>query len=54
MSSQTQAATSSVNPSAAEANEEPTSVSAYFFNDIFTVVEEQDELDRGHGRTRDA
>ncbi|GAA6068883.1 transcription factor TFIIIB component B'' homolog isoform X2, partial [Tachysurus ichikawai] len=54
VSSQTQAATSSVNPSAAEANEEPTSVSAYFFNDIFTVVEEQDELDRGHGRTRDA
>ncbi|XP_047661574.1 transcription factor TFIIIB component B'' homolog isoform X2 [Tachysurus fulvidraco] len=45
VSSHAQASTSSENPSVAEANEEPTSVSAYFFNDIFTVVEEQDELD---------
>ncbi|MCI4387019.1 hypothetical protein PGIGA_G00069340 [Pangasianodon gigas] len=45
VSSHTQAETSSVNPSAAEGDEEPTSVAAYFFNDIFTVVDEQEELD---------
>ncbi|XP_053334438.1 transcription factor TFIIIB component B'' homolog [Clarias gariepinus] len=35
--------TSSANPSAAEDGEEPTSVSAYFFNDIFTVVDEPED-----------
>ncbi|XP_053504849.1 transcription factor TFIIIB component B'' homolog isoform X2 [Ictalurus furcatus] len=45
VSSHTRTETSSVNQSAAEEDEEPTSVAAYFFNDIFTVVEEQDELD---------
>ncbi|KAK3555537.1 hypothetical protein QTP86_021799 [Hemibagrus guttatus] len=45
VSSHTQAGTWSENPSAAEADEEPTSVSAYFFNDIFTEVDEEDELD---------
>ncbi|XP_058271050.1 transcription factor TFIIIB component B'' homolog isoform X1 [Hemibagrus wyckioides] len=45
VSSHTQAGTSGENPNAAEADEEPTSVSAYFFNDIFTEVDEEDELD---------
>lgn len=40
-----QAWTSGENPNAAEVDEEPTSVLAYFFNDIFTEVDEEDELD---------
>ncbi|XP_060791306.1 transcription factor TFIIIB component B'' homolog isoform X3 [Neoarius graeffei] len=44
VSSHMQPEMSSVNPSAAEDNEEPMSVTAYYF-DIFTVVDEQDELD---------
>ncbi|XP_062867463.1 transcription factor TFIIIB component B'' homolog isoform X2 [Trichomycterus rosablanca] len=42
VSEPTSAKTSSTKPST---EEEPTSVAAYFFNDIFTMVEEPDEMD---------